>query len=164
MASEKEQFLAAWDMEFATTRKIVAAIPEAKRDFRPHERSMTARELAWHLVGLEKFFVEGALARNFVLERGPEAPGTLREILGIFDTSHADLVKKLRAADDRALSGTAKFYVAPKQMGDVPIMQILWWGVLLHGVHHRGQLSVHLRMMGEKVPSIYGPSADEPWF
>ncbi len=87
----------------------------------------------------------------------------MREILATFDGLHRELVQKVRAADDRALSGTVKFYVAPKQMGDVPVMSLLWMGVLRHSIHHRGQLSVYLRMMGEKVPSIYGPSADEPW-
>lgn len=55
-----------------------------------------------------------------------------------------------------------KFFVAPKQMGDVRIMDIFWM-MVMDMVHHRGQFSVYLRMAGGKVPSIYGPSADEPW-
>ncbi len=163
MATDKEQFLAAWEQESGITRKVMAAVPEAQRDFRPHEKSMSARELAWHLAGLEKFFVEGCLARRFTFERGPEAPATMREILGAYGALHADLVKRLAAAPDAALRGTVPFYVAPKQMGDVPVMALLWTGVLHHEIHHRGQLSVYLRMTGGKVPSIYGPSADEPW-
>lgn len=49
------------------------------------------------------------------------------------------------------------------RMGEVPVMSILWTGLVMHGIHHRGQLSVYLRLMGVRVPSIYGPSADEPW-
>lgn len=163
MASEKDQFLQVWETEFATTRKLIAAIPEANRDFRPHEKCRSARELAWHLVEAETFFVEGCLTKALEFQKGPEAPATIREVLETFDRQHRGLMQKVRVADGRTLHGTVKFYVAPKQMGDVPIMEILWKGVVMHAVHHRGQLSVYLRMMGEKVPSIYGPSTDEPW-
>src|SRR5439155_23140414 len=63
---------------------------------------------------------------------------------------------------DRQLSSTIKFYTAPKQMGDVRRQDFLWQ-MLNDMIHHRGQLSVYLRMAGGKVPSIYGPSKDEPW-
>lgn len=53
------------------------------------------------------------------------------------------------------------FFVAPKTMGDIPLMEFLWYSLFDH-IHHRGQLSVYLRMVG-KVPSIYGPSGDESW-
>ena len=63
---------------------------------------------------------------------------------------------------DEKLMETVKFFVAPKTMGDVRRMDVLW--SLLHDeIHHRGQFSIYLRMAGGKVPSIYGPSADEPW-
>jgi uncharacterized damage-inducible protein DinB len=60
------------------------------------------------------------------------------------------------------VEGTVQFFVAPKQVGDIPAESFLWF--MLHDqIHHRGQLSVYVRMAGGKVPSIYGPSADEPW-
>jgi uncharacterized damage-inducible protein DinB len=163
MASEKQQFIATWDSEFGTTRKLIAAVPEGKRDFKPHEKSMTTRELAWHLVGMEKFFVEGCLARGFRFEKGPEPPAAMGEIVSLYDRQHRDLVQRVQAAPPAAVEGTVQFYIAPKQMGDVPIMAILWRYMLMHSIHHRGQLSVYLRAMGERVPSIYGPSLDEPW-
>ena len=164
MTPELEQFLQVWDMESATTRKVIAAVPETKRDYRPHEKARSARELAWHLVGAERFFIDGCLARAFEFTRGPEAPASMREILETFDRQHPELVRRVRQTDDQKFQGVIKFYVAPKQMGDMPIMAILWGLVVMHAVHHRGQLSVYLRAMGEKVPSIYGPSLDEPWF
>jgi uncharacterized damage-inducible protein DinB len=160
---ELEEFLRVWDMETATTRKLIAAVPEAKRDFRPHEKARSARELAWHLVGAEKFFIEGCLARAFQFKTGPDAPASIGEILVTLDRQHPELMRNLRQADDQRFQGTVKFYVAPKQMGDMPVMAILWGLVVMHSVHHRGQLSAYLRIMGEKVPSIYGPSLDEPW-
>lgn len=163
MASEKEQLLQVWDAESATTRKVIAAIPEAKRDFRPHAKARSARELAWHLVEGEQFFVNMFLARAFELKKGPEGPATIREVLETFDRQHRTLMEKVRSADDRQFAGTIRIPVGPKQTGEVPMMRILWTGLVLHGVHHRGQLSVYLRLMGEKVPAIIGPSADEPW-
>ena len=163
MASEKEQLLQVWETESATTRKAIAAIPEAKRDFRPHEKARSARELAWHLVEGEKFFVDMFLTRTFEVRKDSEAPATIREVLEAFDRQHRALAQKVRAADDKQFAGTIQIPVGPKKMGDVPMMGILWTGLVLHGVHHRGQLSTYLRIMGEKVPSIIGPSADEPW-
>jgi uncharacterized damage-inducible protein DinB len=63
---------------------------------------------------------------------------------------------------DSRLSEKVTFFTGPKQMGMVPISEVLWL-MLMDSIHHRGQLSVYVRMAGGKVPSIYGPSADEPW-
>lgn len=163
MHSEREQLLQVWDTESGTTRKVIAAIPEAKRDFRPHAKARSARELAWHLVAAEQFFVDMFLARAFDVRKDSEPPATIREVLEAFDRQHRALVEKVRAADDRQCAGTIRIPVGPKQTGDVPMMGILWTGLVLHAVHHRGQLSAYLRIMGEKVPAIIGPSADEPW-
>jgi len=164
MASEKEQFVQTWDMEFATTLKVLRALPEGKPDFKPHPKAMSTRELAWHMVSAEKFFVEACLAGRIEPRPGPPAPATLGEILATAERQHRELVGKVQAADDRLLAKAIQMPVGPKQMGEVPTIKALWMGVVMHIVHHRGQLSVHLRMMGEKVPSIYGPSLDEPWF
>lgn len=164
MKSEKEQFLQTWGQEHATTAKVIAAIPEGKLDFKPHEKSRSARELAWHLVNAERFFVESCLAGKIGPAPESPAPKSLKEILATFDRQYGQLAAKLKEADEQQLARPMQFYVAPKQMGEVPIMGILWMGIVMHCCHHRGQLSVYLRMMGAKVPSIYGPSGDEPWF
>ncbi len=68
----------------------------------------------------------------------------------------------VKGVPDEELSGTVKFFVAPKTMGDVPKLQFIW--MMLHDqIHHRGQFSIYPRMADAKVPSIYGPTADEPW-
>jgi uncharacterized damage-inducible protein DinB len=64
---------------------------------------------------------------------------------------------------DDELLRTVKFPIAPRTMGDVPTIQFLWF-ILCDAIHHRGQFSIYLRMADGKVPSIYGPSLDEPWF
>lgn len=164
MPSEKEQFLQTWRQEHATTAKVIGAIPEAKLDFKPHQKSMSTRELAWHLVELERFFVEGCLAGKIEPGQFPPAPSTLKEILATFDRRHRELVEKVKKADDRQLAKPLQIPVGPKQRGEAPAMSILWMGVVMHGCHHRGQLSTYLRLMDAKMPSIYGPSADEPWW
>ena len=68
----------------------------------------------------------------------------------------------MRAVPEARLGATVKFFTGPGTVSDVPLMQLMW--LMLHdAIHHRGQLSVYLRMVGGKVPSIYGPSHDEPW-
>lgn len=79
-----------------------------------------------------------------------------------YEKSHSEMVAKVSKASDGDVNKTVKFFTGPKQMGDVRIMDILWL-MLMDSVHHRGQFSVYLRMAGGKVPSIYGPTADEPW-
>ncbi len=164
MPSEREQFLQTWGQEHATTAKVIAAIPEGKLDFKSHERSKSARELAWHLVNAERFFVESCLAGKIGPAPDTPAPKSLKEILATFDRQYRDLAGKLKGADERQLGRLIQIPVGPKQMGEMPAMAILWMGVVMHCCHHRGQLSVYLRMMGAKVPSIYGPSSDEPWW
>ena len=78
------------------------------------------------------------------------------------DKSGATLIERLKSMSDADLNKTVKFFTAPKQMGDVRKMDVLWF-MMMDCVHHRGQMSVYLRMADGKVPSIYGPSADEPW-
>jgi uncharacterized damage-inducible protein DinB len=64
---------------------------------------------------------------------------------------------------DSQTGDTVKFFTGPKTLGDIPKLDFLWF-LLCDQIHHRGQFSVYLRMAGGKVPSIYGPSGDEPWF
>ena len=71
-------------------------------------------------------------------------------------------MKKIKKAGEELFSRTIKFWVTKGRVGNVKVGELLW--DLRHDqIHHRGQLSVYLRLVGAKVPSIYGPSADEPW-
>ena len=79
-----------------------------------------------------------------------------------WEQAHAAFVAHVRRTPDAELNKTVKFMVGPKKMGDLRRMDVLWF--LLHdSIHHRGQFSIYLRMVDAKVPSIYGPTADEPW-
>jgi uncharacterized damage-inducible protein DinB len=158
-------FLDVFEREHATTLRILAAYPADKLDLKPHAKCKSARELAWMFV-MEQGATEVALTTGFDFSKpmaSPPAPATMGEIVAAFDQGHKKVVGIMQGMDDAQLSKTSKFAVAPKTIGDVPKIALAWL-FLCDQIHHRGQFSIYLRMADAKVPSIYGPTADEPWF
>ena len=86
----------------------------------------------------------------------------MQEVIATYESDQRESVEKLMKMTDENFNNMIKFMVAPKTMGDIRSGDILWL-MLNDSIHHRGQFSVYLRMADGKVPSIYGPSADEPW-
>ncbi len=144
--SEKQQFLTQLEKELSTTMRVLKAYPAAKADLKPHAKCKAAKDLAWMFVTEQKA-CEQALDGGIEFGKMPKAPW---------------FVERIKRTPDAEFNKTVKFFVAPKQMGDMRKMEVLWL-MLMDQVHHRGQFSVYLRMADGKVPSIYGPSADEPW-
>ena len=159
--SEKEMIAEQLDQEIQTTLKVLKAYPESKLDLKPSEKSRTARELAWTLVSDAKVF-SGALDGAVNLQNLPKPPQSLKDIIATLEESRKELISKLGKMPEQQFQKTVKFPVGPKQMGDVPLNQFGWFALKDH-VHHRGQFSIYLRIAGGKLPSIYGPTADEPW-
>ena len=156
-----QAFLMTWDREFQTTLRVFASYPSDRLGYRPHEKSKTAGELMWTVASEEEEFINGCLRGKFTFGTQKQ-PKTKEAIIREYQKRHRALVKKLRKAGEEFVSKTMKFWVAKGKMGNVKIGELLW--LLLHDqIHHRGQFSVYLRLVGAKVPSIYGPSADEPW-
>lgn len=165
-ATSKQQFLDAYEREHATTMKVLRAYPAGQMDLRPHPKLKTARELAWVFVqerGLGTGVYHNAFKDGLPPGRKPpEAPASWDAILSALEKAHKDLGDLVRSTPDEQLNENVKFFIGPKTLGDWTRMSFLWF--LLHDeIHHRGQFSVYLRMAGGKVPSIYGPSSDEPW-
>jgi uncharacterized damage-inducible protein DinB len=162
-ATPKQQFLDAYEREHALTMKLLRAYPAAKGDLKPHARLRSARDLAWIFVlerGLGTTVLKGefgATPRSAL----PPAPAW-NDILPALEKTHQDFATFLRSLPDAKLDGTFKFLTGPKQVGEVKGLDFLWF-LLADQIHHRGQLSVYLRLADGKVPSIYGPSGDEPW-
>jgi uncharacterized damage-inducible protein DinB len=158
----KQQFADVYGKEHATTLKILKAFPVDKASFKPHERSNSALQVAWTFV-IENNVGVAALRGPLKFEGGfPAAPPTYADVMSQYESSAKEFTATLAKTPDQRLTETVKFFTGPKQIGDVPVIDMLWF-MLMDSVHHRGQLSVYLRMVGGKVPSIYGPSADEPW-
>ena len=165
MSDAKQTFLANYDKEHATTMRVLRAYPADQLDLKPSEKSKTARELAWVFVlerGLGTRVWNDEIAQGKMAGKPPDAPQDWEELLGALEIAHQDFRKLIESASDEELHEDVHFFTAPKTMG--PISRLEWIWFLLHDqIHHRGQFSVYLRMAGGNVPSIYGPTADEPW-
>jgi uncharacterized damage-inducible protein DinB len=161
-ASEKQMFLQSFQRESATTLKVLKAYPAERADYRPHEKSRSAKELAWTFV-LEQGMSTGAVAGHVDFSQPmPKPPADYKDILAAFESGVRDTAAKISAASEEDLSKMMPFPVGPKKMADLRRLDVLWTA-LMDQVHHRGQFSVYLRLAGGKLPSIYGPTADEPW-
>ena len=162
----KQAFLETLDKEFATTLRVLRALPPDKADERPHPKFKTPREVAWTFVlerGLGKAVWSDAFKNGVPSGRSPQAPPEKWEdVLTAFEKANKEWRELIASTSDADLAQTVHFMVGPKQLGEYTRMNFAWF--LLHDeIHHRGQFSVLLRMSGAKVPSIYGPTADEPW-
>ena len=155
-----EFFVSVIEMETPTTRKIIAAVPEDKADYRPHEDSMTAMELAHHIPGSDIWFLDAVANGEFAMP-DPEAEKSITTVAGalkVLDEQFGPALDKVKALSGEALAKEVSM------MGIFNQPAVIYLSFLIrHSVHHRGQLSAYLRPMGAKVPAIYGGSADEPF-
>jgi hypothetical protein len=160
--SAKKQFIDVYAKEHQTTLKVLRCYPQDQAQYQPHPRSSTALKLAWTFV-VENNIALASLRGPLNLGAGfPPSPATFAEVIAAYEVSAKELLTTLDRTPDSRLSETIQFFAGPNQMADYPVGEFLWF-MLLDSIHHRGQLSVYLRCAGGKVPSIYGPSADEPW-
>ena len=159
--------LAEFEAELATTRKFLERVPADKLAWRPHEKSMTAGQLALHVAQtplgvLGMALQDAAPPPNF--SGGRQQPATVAEILQALDKSAAFVRETLPTLDDRRMADTFRVVVDGRELMALPRAAFLRRILLNHWYHHRGQLGVHLRLCGAKVPSSYGPSGDESPF
>ncbi len=156
MEAFKEQILNFRRLEFATTARVLGAYPEDRLGMRPAEKSRTAGELIQTLVR-EEFVCKGAMQGAIRREDIPQSlPGGLTELLQLLGRTHGEVQGLIERAGVEELGRVIDFYGH-----EVSALDVLW--MELHDqIHHRGQLSVYLRLVGARVPSIYGPTADEP--
>jgi uncharacterized damage-inducible protein DinB len=149
------------EQEAGATRKVIAAVPDANRDYRPDPKSRTAWELAVHLVLSDIWFADSIIAGKFVWTGDPETPAEMTNPVAVaswYLTQLTDRLARLRAMTPEQLLKPVEAFrrTAPAVV----------WLVMMnnHGIHHRGQLAAYLRASGSKVPAIYGVSADENAF
>ena len=160
--SEKQLFIQHWEREFPVTLRVLKSFAADKTGFKPHERSATVAEVA-RAFPMAQIVVEQTLKGEFTIPpRLPKLPDDFEALVAQFEQRHAGIVEFLQKTPDEEYHKPMTMMMGKDKLGEMPRMQFLWF-LLFDGVHHRGQLSVYLRMTGGKVPSIYGPSADEPW-
>jgi uncharacterized damage-inducible protein DinB len=156
------------DQEAATTRRVLERIPDDRLDWKPHAKSMSLGQLGAHLsnlmtwgkITLERDSFDVGKPEDQKLDPGLTG-GSTQEMLATFDRLYREFRELLQNADDETLmqpwslrNGDQIFFTQPK----VGVLRSM---VLSHSIHHRGQLTVYLRLNDVPLPSVYGPSADE---
>ena len=159
-----ETFLPEFDMEMANTRRALERVPDAKFGWKPHEKSWNMGALAGHIANLAGW---GTVAIN-TEELDIVPPFTLppmnnsAELLAVFDKNVAEARAAVAGASNDHLMGPWSLKMQGKTVMTMPRVALLRNMVFNHIVHHRGQLTVYLRLNDIPVPGMYGPSADEP--
>lgn len=152
----KKQIMDFRALEFATTLKVLKAYPEDKLDMKPAEKSRTARELITTLIR-EEYVCRGAMRGDLNRADSPKSmPSGFGGMLEMLNRIHKEVQNTIARAADEELYRIIDFYGYQIRVIDA------LWAELHDQIHHRGQFSVYLRLVGAKVPSIYGPTADEP--
>jgi len=152
-----------FEQEAATTRRVLARVPDDKLGWKPHQKSMSLGTLAMHIASGPAFLTGWATQDSTTLtgDSGPDAKSTA-EILAAHDAGVAQAKSNITSIGDSNLGKMWEFKTPDgKTIMTMPKAALLRTLALNHIYHHRGQLSVYLRLLDVPVPSIYGPSADE---
>ena len=160
-----DALLPEFDREMGLTRKLLDRVPDGQFDWRPHPTSVTLGRLAEHLAEMPLWasttMTQSALDMTTPRPSDYQPPATRATVLAMFDAN-------LKAGRSNLAGKTDGEFMAPwtlkaggKEVFTMPKVAVMRNFVLNHMVHHRGQFSVYLRMLGVKIPSIYGPSGDE---
>ncbi|HEY6491138.1 MAG: DinB family protein [Terracidiphilus sp.] len=157
-----ESLLAEFEEQAPITRRFLERVPEDKLTWKPHERSMTAGQLAYHLAsvpsGVVRFVgTNPAIDPDFAFPQ----PASRDEVLKIHDAGVAALRELLPQFDDAAMRETWRLIAGGKEVVAIPRGVFLRNVMLNHWYQHRGQFSVYLRLLNVPVPASWGPSADE---
>jgi uncharacterized damage-inducible protein DinB len=152
-----------WEGEFPATCKVLAAVPEARRDYRPDDKSRTAWELVVHLATSDVWFLDSTIGGNFTYNPDIEKQFNaehprVESVVGWYKETFPAKLNAVRTMPADDMIRVVDFFGLFKW----PAVSYLGFGNN-HSIHHRGQLAAYLRSMGGKVPAIYGGSADEPW-
>jgi uncharacterized damage-inducible protein DinB len=160
-----ESLLPEFDREMGLTRRLLERVPDGQFSWKPHEKSMSLGRLAEHLAELPGWAKVAVVDRGIDMSIGRPPgytpPATRAEVLAMFDKNVADARNVLTGRTDAELMAPWTLKAQGKEMFTMPKAIVLRGFVMNHIIHHRGQMSVYLRLQNVAVPSIYGPSADE---
>ena len=165
--SLNKAFLAELQYESGLTRKVLQRIPADKLNWTPHPKSMTLSRLATHIADIHGWPVFMVGADELDAAKTSLAPVPLSSpdaILQSFEQNLSSTMAAMETADDEQLGKPWTFRHGEHVIFSMPRKQVLRGMVMSHMIHHRGQLTVYLRMLDIPVPSVYGPSADEQGF
>jgi uncharacterized damage-inducible protein DinB len=157
------------NQEFLTSRrkaeypafiKVLKALPAERFDYRPHERSPSAAQIVWTLAREAQACCEivDNSRVNWTEEHPPADPAS---IISAFERQYQALSDRLERLNEGGWREPAQLLIEGQLYREAPVGDFLWY-LFFDAIHHRGQLSAYIRPMGGQVPSIYGPSGDDP--
>ncbi len=160
----KDALIAELKQESANTRKMLERSHPDKFSWKPHEKSMTLGRLASHIAEIPVWANRTLNAQEYDFASNPGKPvvyANTQELLEVFEKKLVDAIEALQSATDDELNMTYQLKRGGAVLYELPRKVLIRNLVFSHLVHHRGQLSVYLRMLDIPVPGMYGPSADE---
>lgn len=161
-----DALLPEYDHELATTRRLLERVPEAEFGWKPHEKSMTLGQLAGHVANIP-FWLSATLNAPFYdvsagdTEATLDSPASREVLLKAFDEKVSKARASLAKATDAEMMAPWALKSGGHEIFSMPRASAIRTFVMNHLIHHRGQLSVYLRLKDVPLPSIYGPTADE---
>jgi uncharacterized damage-inducible protein DinB len=162
----KDALLPEYDHEMGSTRRLLERVPEADFKWKPHDKSYSLGQLAGHLANIPNWIPYTCDYAIFDVtsigeDARPKEPTTVAELLTTFDANVKRGRKKIDEQTDAALMGMWTFKQGDHEIFTMPKISVLRSFIMNHAIHHRGQLTVYLRLRNVPLPSIYGPTADE---
>jgi len=164
MATMLDPMLSEFREEAAVTRRVLERVPADKLSWKPHAKSMSLGQLAIHIATNPGRASKIAQADMFDVSQAnfePPSPNNVEEILAAFEQSVREGEECLKGMTEQKAKGNWRLMVRDKEIFSKPRISVLRSIMLNHWYHHRGQLSVYLRLLDVPVPVIYGRSADE---
>jgi uncharacterized damage-inducible protein DinB len=156
--NELERFRTAWDLEAQLTSRMLESIPGDQYDFRPDPDGRSLGEMAWHLSEIEGYISYGIPQGAVTFQEAPpnmQRPREVRLLAPGYERIHKEAVARLATLTEADLDREIPF--ADQRL---PIRHILWGTILMHEIHHRGQLSLMIRLAGGTPAPIYGPNRE----
>ncbi len=156
-----ESLIAEFRHEAATTLRMLERIPADALEFRPHEKSRTLGEIALHIANLPGLFIAPLDREEFDRDDYRVSVTPNSDLIERFSRNSVDALRTLKSLTNDALFSSWKYKSGDTVIFEMPRLAAIRAMALNHLIHHRGQLSVYLRMLGIPLPGAYGPSADE---
>lgn len=157
--NELDRFRSVWDLEAGFTTKLLESLPTDQYDFRPDAGGRSIGEMAWHLAEIEGYISYGITKGAVTFQEAPpnlKRPREVKPLAPGYRKVHEEAVARLASLTEADLDRQVAF--ADRKM---PLRDILWGAIVMHEIHHRGQLSLMCRLAGGTPAAIYGPNRED---
>jgi uncharacterized damage-inducible protein DinB len=162
-----QSIVADFERDAALSRSLLEAVPEDKLDWKPHEKSRTLGELAGHIAECPSWtgsMLEDSMDFAELKDYQPFVPASKQELLENLEQNRAQFAPALDGKDDEFMRATWTMKMGGQVLLQQPRADVIRDIILGHNAHHRGQLTVYLRLLDAQVPKTFGPTADFPDF